>query len=917
MGIELNSFRTAVNGDGKWLSVQSGDMSKVVGSAEKQVISVSDLAQAEESGDLNKAANNIYMRGQLLEGIRSSLSAMGQTKAAKDFFENAEKTLFGELKGKQYGVDTASQDLSIETARDLLEQLDSLMETNSNKPKPKKDALVEGMNENNISDVNDNNIINVNNRVKEEEIDLGGGDFNPFKRSDKDKDDFGLVPKELRSPGNVVTDDAKTVECISIGNGKFLKVPDLSNVNPKFSFKDLVAISNHGAGEVRLDLDGKLMRINEKIGNLTGSTREYTTEEDNAAVRLQVCACLLKAPDLRELPTASANKLKGILLSDDIRNLPLSKDEIKRVLDIATALRTNDSKLVEEMAKSLDAIRLVDRQIAEKCPLVSDLQRDVLFNVGHGLNVGKLAACLKLPETAVKGCRIDDVTPLAGGLDLRCTLTLKNGLGVTFLIGHRGELVNVKECRAGMEKLSPGDRTKCSALQMMTLGKLDGKMLAGSGILNIPVDQIDGFEIEAPRMAEDGRNVECDITRPDGVKDVIVIKRDGDICLKSLRDEVMELVKPFYFYSDQPVDAFHGADLHEVKVLVGILSDGAKNFDSIYGGTIDDGGILGPHKVNECALNMLCSVMSSVKSKLKTSGDQELVSAVWKELGLSGKPPRLGERGATAAFFKGFRDRIGEDLLGFYKLQGNEYAQAVLLTTDEYEQTTVSANLKYHKSIVNMTAPIIDCVGLPYKVKLAKGKGKWPLSFADFMVFPNCIPINQLDFSPGRYTGAKYSVNGELLYECKGVNDKSYGDFVSRLKQAGNNDLQVNKLSLFLNEAGLYLMTGFGGNVDSHDTYIDVLTDAIHQHDGNLHFRVKLPRRSFKEFHDVPKSINAGISNEMGNVCEVEGSGEYIVGDFAIRPNGELAVGNFRLTRPTAKPQSYWWTPTGKLKLKG
>ena len=129
MGIELSSFRTAVAGDGQWLSVQSGNMSKVVGSAEKQAIDVSDLSAAQKTDDLNKAANNIYMRGQLLEGIRSSLSGMDQTNAVKDFLANAEKTLFGELEGKQYGVGTASQDLSSATVKDLLSRLDGLTGT--------------------------------------------------------------------------------------------------------------------------------------------------------------------------------------------------------------------------------------------------------------------------------------------------------------------------------------------------------------------------------------------------------------------------------------------------------------------------------------------------------------------------------------------------------------------------------------------------------------------------------------------------------------------------------------------------------------------------------------------------------------------------------------------------------------------
>ncbi|MCQ2395553.1 MAG: hypothetical protein MJ249_14830 [Kiritimatiellae bacterium] len=129
MGIDLSSFRTAVAGNGQWLSVQSGDMSKVVGSAGKQEIDVSDLKVAQGPDDMNKAANNIYMRGQLLENIRSSLSGMEQTQAVKDFMAKAEKTLFGELKDGQYGVDTASQDLSSATVKELLSQLDSLTGT--------------------------------------------------------------------------------------------------------------------------------------------------------------------------------------------------------------------------------------------------------------------------------------------------------------------------------------------------------------------------------------------------------------------------------------------------------------------------------------------------------------------------------------------------------------------------------------------------------------------------------------------------------------------------------------------------------------------------------------------------------------------------------------------------------------------
>lgn len=87
-----------------------------------------------------RIADNIYMRGQLLTGIRDSLISLNVTgrtdcldnEATKSFFRQAEARLFGTLqtnkktKGKEFGVATASGDLMAQTVRDLVEALDRL-----------------------------------------------------------------------------------------------------------------------------------------------------------------------------------------------------------------------------------------------------------------------------------------------------------------------------------------------------------------------------------------------------------------------------------------------------------------------------------------------------------------------------------------------------------------------------------------------------------------------------------------------------------------------------------------------------------------------------------------------------------------------------------------------------------------------
>ena len=144
MGFPLENFRAAVR-QGPWLSVDVNktngqETQEVKGKATKDDIDISDLGQASKD-ELNKAANNIYLRNQLLNGIRDSLvanklmsvSRQGNTETVsyaegnadkvQAFLEDAEKALFG----VQPGDNTSSQDLASATVAELLDRLDQFV----------------------------------------------------------------------------------------------------------------------------------------------------------------------------------------------------------------------------------------------------------------------------------------------------------------------------------------------------------------------------------------------------------------------------------------------------------------------------------------------------------------------------------------------------------------------------------------------------------------------------------------------------------------------------------------------------------------------------------------------------------------------------------------------------------------------
>ena len=145
MPISIESFRGAYEGiDTNKLSQTaltiSDEAKTQVNVGRGKPLALSDLQQLPGGGD-SRIMNNVYLRGQLLSSIRDTLMTLNEdgskkefkSDLTKNFFESAEKKLFGALDantktGKlEFGVQTASADLDAKTVNDLLSDLDTIM----------------------------------------------------------------------------------------------------------------------------------------------------------------------------------------------------------------------------------------------------------------------------------------------------------------------------------------------------------------------------------------------------------------------------------------------------------------------------------------------------------------------------------------------------------------------------------------------------------------------------------------------------------------------------------------------------------------------------------------------------------------------------------------------------------------------
>lgn len=218
----------------------------------------------------NKAACNVFIRGQLLQSIRESLSQRANEQGVKNFLREAEAELFGSCQdvidqktnrtSQQYSADTSSRNLEMKTVKKLLAGLD-----------------------------------------------------------------------------------------------------ELRRAVPKFSYDDLREITRlygdlDDIREVRLGKKGKL-----ELFNRVAKPSVITTPDQNKTIRMQVCTCIQNRLDEVYASQAESRRLvkifvKDLLLSEDVKDLPLTKHEINAILKNLPRIESRSTTVVR-MKRFLATLR--------------------------------------------------------------------------------------------------------------------------------------------------------------------------------------------------------------------------------------------------------------------------------------------------------------------------------------------------------------------------------------------------------------------------------------------------------------------------------------------------------------------------------------------------------------------------------
>ena len=129
-----------------------------------------------------------------------------------------------------------------------------------------------------------------------------------------------------------------------------------------FTFDDLkkIADGKYNKGEVLLSKDGKLVTVNNHV-TLTDWNDIVSSSEQNRAVRKAIAKALEKDALLNGVRGSSrvANEIKNFLLEESNKNLPLSRDELRKLVQIYSAKgRQGDgNEISKQIQKELDVIR--------------------------------------------------------------------------------------------------------------------------------------------------------------------------------------------------------------------------------------------------------------------------------------------------------------------------------------------------------------------------------------------------------------------------------------------------------------------------------------------------------------------------------------------------------------------------------
>lgn len=181
---------------------------------------------------------------------------------------------------------------------------------------PQTDNIININFNRNIIDINDINNVNI------------GGDIGNVSAP---RESLGLEP-EILTPGQI---DMSNVSEADVPAEERVLPKDLEGGDPTFSFAKLDEITSgdFNVGELKINADGSLDKINNHVRGFRWKNKVKLTPEQNLEVRKQTWKCLemtCKDPDrLNEFPgRMKLETVKKLLLNERDRTVALSRDEV-------------------------------------------------------------------------------------------------------------------------------------------------------------------------------------------------------------------------------------------------------------------------------------------------------------------------------------------------------------------------------------------------------------------------------------------------------------------------------------------------------------------------------------------------------------------------------------------------------------
>lgn len=945
MGIELSSFKSQSEISNQWLTVNGDDMSKIVASGEKREINVAEstnvskLKAAVKPEDLNRAANNVYLRGQLLEGLRSSLTGVGKD-AVEKFMQEAETALFGELQDGQFGLTEGSQDLSTDTVRSLIDEANRLKAEVGQGGKPPVS------NRGNRFDYDGNhNVININNvNNKDDEHFVDFGDDSSFTQNNVREDGLHL-PDEHMSERNPVDYEE---EPIVIRSNK----PKIGAGGQKTQLADWVlydAPDEHKRNQ---------MLIKNSCPSATEAQRDafqsmdipfnYSDGYKRNCRKLGEClgldaSALVGARFSGVKPAGNGRDLVCTLsLSGGAGNI-----EVLMTPDGEFVNNADYQECYRYMKESADKFAATDlkavNRVARFCNQLENLTNGSQFaNALKSMLPGALA---KVRQTVPSGdvslavwwnalgfegdVPVDDPENGKSLAQFRFALkqrteadfSLATGRDQAFGDPAYANLLKSDTYFAELFKLKyPNVKHKPSEAQAAALLRLDGRRMAE--LLGVNESEVQDPKVNEVKASELGRFIECKVTRPGGKFDQILIDQDGSVVLKSkgyeeLRDLLYNLAVP------ELVEAFRTEDMPAAAHFCKMFFQAADSFNNEVDGYTDrssDGrgpswGVTGSTEVKGLMVNLLLSSLPSVVNKHPGVAPQDLYADIWKELRLAGKAPRGGDPLAGRKFLDAVRKRFADDVVEVMGFKGDmkEVVRKMLLPNTEKEFLAARNEFGDKQSFGQFIQCLMSSDGLSFDNRLRLHRGLFLPKMKDLSTKTMRANV-KMEFAQGDTTGESllYSGKTALVFQYDGRQDgtqynldgkhfwtirknrpeekRDPGNAIETLRNAQFSPQQIFQLGKYLNNYAMNLASSMGVYSVQSGCEISIRSDKRPESVGDMFVSARMP---VVRFHKLER-----VGKEKKIAMFVDKTNEFIVQDFVIHKDGTMTMKDLNVSSP-------------------